>query len=287
MGHRLDYADYFWLYPWMVDSNNEHIIAATPGRLAIHSADEFLGQQSPDLSRREVAQRDFDAPLLARLLERWNSRFTAAVPTWSDIALFRSLNMAYHAMMFPGGQAVTYHDAGRLIGLWVAAFEILIHPGGGQVGWRQVADHLEAVHWEHPRCVERTHNVGTPERPRLRNLASWIYKNLNDRRNDFFHGNPVAPQDLALPEGRTLFSLAATLYRPALARHIGLAFGLQIPVQGDAEAIASYMIERSTFMEPQRDIETALMLSLVPDHRIRAERERILDERRQARHWPI
>lgn len=49
---------------------------------------------------------------------------------WDDVALTRSLNMAYHASLLPAGTDTTFYDVGRIVSLWVSAFEILVHPGG-------------------------------------------------------------------------------------------------------------------------------------------------------------
>jgi hypothetical protein len=281
---RILFADYFWLYPWMTDRNFEHLTAATPGMLAIRDPQQFRGQHSPDLVRMPIQRRDFDEPMLRALIEQWSERYSVEQPTWENTALFRSLNMAFHAMLFPGGSVTTYHDAGRIIGLWVAAFEILIHTGDGRVGFRDVFAHLEAVAWENRECVAQVHDVGTPERPSRRNVACWIYKHLYDCRNDFFHGNPVGPENLMLPgSGRPLFTLAATPYRAALARHIDLIWNRQIPSRGDAEAFAKYIDDQISFMTPQREIETALLMSRIPEAQVRAERDRIIAEHRARR----
>ena len=70
-----------------------------------------------------------DEPLLQTLIERWEIRFGTKDPDWPDRALFRSLNMAYHAAHTPFDAARTPYDAGLLVGLWVSAYEILVHGG--------------------------------------------------------------------------------------------------------------------------------------------------------------
>jgi hypothetical protein len=287
-GGRILFADYFWLYPWMTDRNYEDLTAATPGMLATDDPQQFSGQHSPDLIRMPLERSAFDEPLLCALIERWAQRYSGERPTWANIALFRSLNMAFHAMLFPGGSVTTYHDAGRIIGLWVAAFEILIHTGDGRVGCRDVFDHLEAVPWHNPECAGLDRDVGTPERPSRRNLACWIYKHLYDCRNDFFHGNPVGPENLMLPgSGRPLFTLAATPYRAALARHIDLTWKRQAPPTEDAKAFGQYIADYIDFMGPQEEIETALLKARVPEAQVQAERDRSEEERCQERQEPF
>lgn len=261
--HRIWYADFFWLYPWMTDRHFEHVIARTPAMLALHDVREFRGQQSPDLNRMEASLDDFDQPMLRRLLERWSIRYSTKKPAWTDRALFRSLNMAFHAMSFPGGSVVTLHDAGRMIGLWISAFEILIHPGQGKVGWKDVITHLEHVDWEHRGCRARRRTVGTVSQPKKTNIAGWIYKKMYDCRNNFLHGNPITSESLRLPRsGRSLFDIAATPYRAALARHVGLVWDGPLPDPTDADAFGQYISDHADFAAPQREIELAILAIL-------------------------
>jgi len=48
--HVISYSKWFSLYPWMTDRHDEHLIANTPGMLAIHEVGEFRGRASPELS---------------------------------------------------------------------------------------------------------------------------------------------------------------------------------------------------------------------------------------------
>ena len=212
-GRRVEYSSYFWVYPWMVDRRYEHIVANTPGMLAIHEAEAFKGQSSPDLSRATVNRGDFDEPLLQELLQRWIARYNVDNPAWEDIALFRSLNMANQAMLFPGGPDATLHDAGRIVGLWVASFEILVHPGGnGQANLQRVFELLEKTPWIDKRCGYRLFETGTKAKNVRRDIACWFYRELYARRNDFLHGNPVDNSSLIIRQsGRNLFFMAATL----------------------------------------------------------------------------
>ena len=111
--NRVAYSSYFWVYPWMIDRHYKDIIASTPTILAVHEAQAFKGQSSPDLSPIRVNRRDFDEPLLQELLQRWMARYNVDNPAWENIALFRSLNTANQASLFPGGADATIHDFGR------------------------------------------------------------------------------------------------------------------------------------------------------------------------------
>jgi hypothetical protein len=105
----------------------------------------FKGQSSPTLFRTALDAADLDQPLLAALLSRWQQRYQASEPDWADIALFRSLNMAYHSSLLPAADT-TFYDLGRLVSLWVSAFEILVHPGGnGQANRDKVLYQLPLI----------------------------------------------------------------------------------------------------------------------------------------------
>ncbi len=165
---RIGYSSFFWVYPWMIDRNYRYIVAITPTMVAVHEAQAFKGQSSPDLSPTTVIRRDFDEPLLQELLRRWNARYNVDEPSWENVALFRSLNMANQASLFPGGVDATIHDFGRIAGLWVSSFEILVHPGGsGQANLTKVLELLERVPWIDKRCGHRRYKVriGKKQRP--------------------------------------------------------------------------------------------------------------------------
>ena len=149
--------------PWMIDRSYEHIIAHTPAVLALHNVDEFTGHSSPDLPRFSLRRRDFDESLLQELLRRWTARNLAAQPDWSDVALFRSLNMGNQACLIPAGADAVLHDFGRAIALWSAAFEVLVHPGtSGQANLNKVFELLENVPWIDRKMRYRRYRIEYP-----------------------------------------------------------------------------------------------------------------------------
>jgi len=124
------WANYFSLYPWMLALDETTIVCDTPAMLGIHGLSSFKGQSSPELSQQSLTRHECDRPLLDALQRRWVAAWSGGEKAWSDIALFRSLNMAYWASAMPAGsEAATFYDVGRSIALWVSAFEILSHPG--------------------------------------------------------------------------------------------------------------------------------------------------------------
>ena len=257
-GHRVLFGNAFAFYPWMIDRKYEHLIGSTPAILGIHDVRKFRGQSSPELFR--MNGRHVDKPLLDALLTRWRQHYMDPAPAWSDIALFRSLNMAYHASLLPAASDMTFYDVGRLVSLWVSAFEILVHPGGdGQANRDKVFELLEGVHWHLRGCIDKCFETGGKNKIK-RTLGSWLYQALSDRRNDFIHGNPVSQADLRLPaSGRNLFEYAAPLYRLALTSFLPLDFTRRPPPVRDAEAFGAYVAERMEFFDPQSSFEEALL----------------------------
>lgn len=262
---RVRYSTFFWIHPWMLDNNYEHMIAHTPALIGIHSIDRFLGHSSPELSPLHLRRRHFDEPLLQELLQHWRARYNTSAPKWTDVALFRSLNMMNQACLVPAGQDVVIHDYGRMAALWVAAFEILVHPGGnGQANMGRVFDLLESIPWIDRTCGYRRYLIVRNRRSERRSVACWLYQKLYDCRNDFFHGNPVTHKDLKLPKsGRIVTSHAATLYRLAVTAFLRLQFSEPLPAGDSAEELGAYAARMRSFNAPQDTFEEALKLCRV------------------------
>lgn len=279
------YSSYFWVHPWMLGRNEEYLVAETPGMWAVDEAEEFCGQSSPELSPATLRRADFDEPLLQELLQRFLGRYTVGRPTWQDVALFRSLNMANRASLFPAGVDATIHDFGRTVGLWVAAFEILVHPGGdGQANLTKVSKLLEDIPWSDGRLAFRRYETGKGNRRVRRNLACWVYKQINSCRNDFLHGNPVGISNLLLPKSRRpVNSVVPVLYRLALTSFLDLSWKEPPVPAGDEEAFVEHERRKSRFMAPQREVEQALRLSRVSVEQQRRERQALLEQYRQNR----
>ena len=285
VGFRIGYSSYFWIYPWMIDRNYEHIIAHTPAILALHEPQAFKGQSSPDLSPIKVNRKDFDEPLLQELLHRWVARYNTDDPAWENIALFRSLNMANQALLIPAGPDITIHDLGRIVGLWVAAFEILVHPGGVDYAnlWK-VFNLFDRVTWIDKKCGHRRFMAGTTKKKVRANLACWIYGELYACRNRFLHGNPVENSHLMIPQsGRSLTAVAPPLYRLGLTSFLDLSWKEQPPPVADVEAFARYYAEESNFKTPQHTAEKALLLARVSQEEQRRRRQELIRAARERR----
>ncbi|ABE64531.1 hypothetical protein Nham_3827 [Nitrobacter hamburgensis X14] len=259
-GHRVLFGEAFAIYPWMLDRHYKDVIGSTPAILGTHLVSSFRGQSSPALFRTSLAASDIDEPLLAALLARWRRRYEAEEPAWDDVALMRSLNMAYHASLLPAGTDTTFYDVGRIVSLWVSAFEILVHPGGsGKANREKVFELIERTRWAIPASGQLAHDTGNKTKVK-RTLASWLVQSLYDCRNDFLHGNPVERSTLLLatPQ-RTIFEYAAPLYRIALTAFLPLVYDAPIPSATDADAFGGFIADRMTFMDPQKTAEDALL----------------------------
>jgi hypothetical protein len=173
--------------------------------------------------------------------------------------------MAYHASLLPAGTDTTFYDVGRVVSLWVSAFEILVHPGGsGQANRDKVFEMIERTQWAIPESGQHTHDTGGKTKVK-RTLASWLYQVLYECRNDFLHGNPVERSNLflATPQ-RTIFEYAAPLYRIALTAFLSLTYDVTMPSAKDARAFGAYIADRMDFIGPQKSAEEAILTATRP-----------------------
>jgi hypothetical protein len=262
-GHRIIFGEAFAIYPWMLDRHHKKVIGSTPAILGPNEVAKFKGQSSASLFRTVLDK--IDQPLLAALMDRWRRCYTAADPAWADVALFRSLNMAYNASLLPAGTETTFYDVGRVVSLWVSAFEILVHPGGnGQANRDKVFQLIESTPWAVAASGAAVHDTGGKPKVK-RTLASWLYQALNDCRNDFLHGNPVERTNLILPiPQRMIFDFAAPLYRLALTAFLPLTYDRPMPTASEPKTLGAYIAERMEFMDPQKDAEEAILTATQP-----------------------
>lgn len=221
--HEVCYSDYFEIYPWMLGENPEVLVANTPALLSIYNIEAFNGQSSPSLSVPDL--NELDELLFEALVPRWRAHFLNNDHNWNNLALFRSLNMAQQAAGLPAGRAITFHDIGRMLGLWVSAFEILVHPGGGgTAGFKQVYQLLDQGQYATEELTTKSWSA-YPSKKTVQDdsLLCRIYGELYRMRNDFMHGNPIDLQLITPPDGKpSLFWIAPLLYRCALAAFLQL-----------------------------------------------------------------
>jgi hypothetical protein len=232
---RICYSDYFWIYPWMVGVRAENLVANTPALHGVEETEKFHGQSSPGLAIAEL--NDLDKPLYDALISRWSKHHVGKKDEWNNVALFRSLNMAQQAAMLPAGRETTIYDLGRLLGLWVSAFEILAHPGGK--GRSDI------------RTVQALFERGLYTRSKLNRQSCDIYGKLYKLRNDFIHGNPIEEGELNPGGGRpSIFWIAPCLYRLALTAFLNMPK----PDLSECKDFADYKVQGT-----QGEIEDAIL----------------------------
>lgn len=262
------WADYFDVYPWMISKDYTDLVGHTPALLGLDETSKFRGQSSPRLFQTSLAHSDVDMPILSSLLDRWKCLVATDEPSWSDTALFRSLNMAFRAAELPAGTEITLYDVGRSLALWVSAFEILAHPGqGGSANLAAVYKLLEKAPW-HLAASKAENFAAYKGRNRQRVKMSngcWIYGELYHARNDFIHGNPIRDDRLIIKGSeQNLFSFAAPLYRMALAAFLQVYWSKAVPELENADEFAQYIADHSEFMGYQKTVEEALLLASKP-----------------------
>lgn len=257
------WAESFDFYTWMLGRDGKHLIAQTPAMMGTHSVDRFHGQTTPGLPQVELEPHFVDGPIFDEIMRRWVRRFGDGEVSWEDRALFRSLNMAHAAMMMPGGVEYGFYDVGRLLTLWISAFEILLHPGpGGGVGEIQVLDLLDSVDWLDPKCRELVHPVKTGKKPAtMRTPAAALYDRIYKLRSDFQHGNPVTTEQLVTETKAPLLLVTSSLYRAALSRFLDLRIP-PLDDDDDTAALVRYIAALTYWKSPQRMHEKAILKAI-------------------------
>lgn len=257
------WAETFDFYTWMLGRDGEHLIAQTPAMMGSHTVEKFHGQTTPGLPQVELLPHYIDGPIFDEVMRRWTRRFGGDEVSWEDRALFRSLNMAHAAMMMPGGVEYGFYDVGRLLTLWISAFEILLHPGpGGGVGEIQVLDLLDSVDWLDPRCREIAHPVKTGKRPAvMRSVAAALYDRIYKLRSDFQHGNDVTTEQLLTESKAPLLLVASSLYRCALSKFLDLKIP-PLDNEDDTDALVRYIGTLTYWKSPQRMHENAILKAM-------------------------
>ena len=229
------YANYFAVYPWMVDSKYEGLITRTMDMFGWHQVSKLRGQSTPALSHTILDMSSLDWPLLDALHRRWLNCFSSDESNTEDLKLFRSLNMANAAAQMPAGVDATNLDIGRSVALWSSAFEILA-PSKNKA-FLNIYALLDNITWSYSRCKEQIYEAyGFRDDQKKRNLPSWLFGEIYRARNDFLHGNPITDTRLVVaPAKRPLHLYAPLVYRMALAAFLDLKHVPPPRRQGETE----------------------------------------------------
>lgn len=215
------YADSFEIYPWMIAPDGERVVAQNAALWAVHELGKFRGTASAAVPVQEVGQEPAHPRFFRQLHTIWKSQFIDGQDDWKSRAILRSLKMATSALRLssPTGATDSFYDYGRILSLWVSAFEILIHPGPTGTATRQrVLDLLKTIPWRSKMMQEATHkaDLGSGKVFEFQ-LANALYVKMNGLRNDFLHGNPVGPEKFRLDNGTGILRYAPAIFRMALS----------------------------------------------------------------------
>lgn len=220
------YSDFFDLYPWAPNRRkSDDLVLIGPALESVRKAKGFKGQTSPDLpAMGSLIKAAPDQTIFDALKSRWRRRFGGGSrKEWHTTALFRSLAVAYQASALPTKNVATIYDYGTTMGIWVSAFETLLHPRVGKVGLESVLRAFDRSSWLYPGLRHRRFKityVGVAGRRQERvNRVKAFYYQLYKARNDFLHGNDVRLSKLLLNQNPKLLDLtkvAPLLYSVAL-----------------------------------------------------------------------
>lgn len=214
------HTDAFEIYPWMIDGEGKRISAQNAALWAVHELDKFRGTASAAVPVQEVGNEPAHPRFFKQLHSIWKSRYIDGHDDWTSRAVLRSLKMASSAMRLSSttGSTESFHDYGRILSLWVSAFEILVHPGAtGTANRQKVLDLLKTVPWQSAMALEETHQADFGNKVFDVRIANALYVKMNNLRNDFLHGNPVEPEQFRLSNGTSVLSFPAAIFRMALS----------------------------------------------------------------------
>jgi hypothetical protein len=184
-------------------------------------ADDTVPCSQPDaqFSNPQQWSTMVDTALLQRLFECWRRCFVRNRSKRPLIRLFRSLEVAFHAGLFPADGLGSINDIGTRLALWVSALEVLCHPTIRSVNKRDVQKMLRSVPFDRRELVANRYTISF-EKKRLRvSLPEAAYDDLYWARNQFLHGMPVSQTTLHYRQSKgrqPLVRIAPVLYNLAL-----------------------------------------------------------------------
>jgi hypothetical protein len=224
-------SDYFDALP--IYFKDHGLVIQRPGLLAFGwRVSEFRPRLPPHLGYPREDEFQIDE-LLFSAFDRAASMLQRGRKLRSLRQVFRAVALTMHATrILPESNAIVYDLAPR-IASWIAAFETLVHPGRGTVGFDQVRSLIERIHWcdkrPNPTLARLPRRGSLNDRryavswrgQRLRvNAACWLYKRLYDLRNALAHGNAFRGREFAARPGQRrgprIDEVAPLLFRECL-----------------------------------------------------------------------
>ena len=190
-------TDLFDFYPISVDFDGTDLIGQTVfERSGWMPVDGFAGCTVPSVIHPQHVRVVFDQWLMIWLLNLLDMRARRRTDVEFVNRVFRSLELACHALRAPAVNLQAPGDFGAALFFWVSAFETLAHPGTGDVNRERVNLLITGVPWRRSNLRRRAY-VDVTRRGRHRkattkvSLPVQIYARLYYNRNKYAHGNPV------------------------------------------------------------------------------------------------
>ncbi|MEO8211225.1 MAG: hypothetical protein ABI840_11760 [bacterium] len=203
------FSDSFDFYPMKIEIDGSTSMD-TPAILSIRTKNsEFIGTSFPGVPIFNFST-NCDSEIYNALIKAWHQKYCEPGEKEKNInTLFRSVEVAFHALSMPIKNQTSINDIGISISLWISAFEILAHPINGDVKVKHVKELLNL--YSHYSDELKTNN-----------LLNKLYVKLYDSRNDFLHGNDIPKGILKLfcnkenNHHNYINNVAPVLYRIAL-----------------------------------------------------------------------
>jgi hypothetical protein len=121
-----NFSDHFDIYP-LVAGHSGMVVTNDAITMGMHAPHGFAGQPSPTIGGPQNFATRPSLRLFGRLMYAWRTCYIGRRRRRDLLRLFRSLEIALHAMRFPTDSLMSVHDAGLRLLLWVSAIEILLH----------------------------------------------------------------------------------------------------------------------------------------------------------------
>jgi hypothetical protein len=219
------WSDSFDFYP--VTYYDDRVFINEPGYRSFSSKGvEIYGSIAPHVYRPHHARNLLvDEAIYNTLVKCWHTHFIDNNNDSALLALFRSLELAYHALASPRKNNSSIYDLGISITLWVSAIETIIYALHNEAQRKDVSKLLGTYTWENHKLNKQAWNY----KGYSQNLIQRAYNYLFDLRNRFSHGDPVVLEMLR-PYGKvnlTILDSAPIIYRTVLFSFLKNKFGIQ------------------------------------------------------------